>query len=44
MLNDDQVRRLMNMYLDARRRNQATVMGRSVRSRAAPARAAPDAS
>ena len=42
MLNDDQVRRLMNIYLEARRRNQASAPNGSVRSRAAPARAAPD--
>ena len=44
MLDDEQVRRLMNMYLDARRRNQASAPELSARSRAAPARAAPDAS
>jgi transcriptional regulator with XRE-family HTH domain len=44
MLNDDQVRRLMNIYLEARRRNQASAPAGSARSRAAPARAAPDAS
>ena len=44
MLNDDQVRRLMNIYLEARRRNQASAPSASARSRAAPARAAPDAS
>jgi transcriptional regulator with XRE-family HTH domain len=43
MLNDEQVRRLMNIYLEARRRTQASALGRSARSRAAPARAAPDA-
>ena len=44
MLNDDQVRRLMNIYLEARRRNRESALSGSPRSRAAPARAAPDAS
>jgi transcriptional regulator with XRE-family HTH domain len=42
LLNDEQVRRLMNIYLDARRRHQALDTGPSARSRAGPARAAPD--
>jgi transcriptional regulator with XRE-family HTH domain len=41
MLNDEQVRRLMYMYLDARRQSQANAPPGSPRSRAAPARAAP---
>ena len=44
MLNDEQVRRLMNIYLEARRRNRESALSGSPRSRAAPARAAPDAS
>ena len=43
MLNDEQVRRLMNMYLDARRRNDASALTDSAGSRAAPARASPHA-
>jgi transcriptional regulator with XRE-family HTH domain len=41
MLDDEQVRRLMYMYLDARRQSQANAPPGSARSRAAPARAAP---
>jgi len=42
LLDDEQVRRVMNIYLDARRRNQASAPSGSAGSRAAPARAAPD--
>jgi transcriptional regulator with XRE-family HTH domain len=41
-LDDDQVRRLMSMYLDARRRHRASAPIPSVAARASPARAAPD--
>jgi transcriptional regulator with XRE-family HTH domain len=41
MLDDEQVRRLMYIYLDARRKSQANAPPGSARSRAAPARAAP---
>jgi hypothetical protein len=41
-LDDDQVRRLMSMYLDARRRHRASAPIPSVPARASPARAAPD--
>jgi transcriptional regulator with XRE-family HTH domain len=41
MLDDEQVRRLMYIYLDARRKSQANALPGSSRSRAAPARAAP---
>jgi hypothetical protein len=41
MLDDEQVRRLMYLYLDARRKSQANAPPGSSRSRAAQARAAP---
>ena len=41
MLNDEQVRRLMNMYLDARRRNDASAPTGAAAIRGAPARAGP---
>jgi transcriptional regulator with XRE-family HTH domain len=44
MLDDEQVRRLMYIYLDARRKSQANAPPASARSRAAPARAGRDAS
>ena len=44
MLNDEQVRRLMNIYLEARRRNREAALSGSPRGRASPIRAAPDAS
>jgi len=42
LLDDEQVRRLMNIYLDARRRHQALGTSPSAPPRAGPARAAPD--
>ena len=42
LLDDEQVRRLMNIYLDARRRQQALGTSPSAPTRAGPARAAPD--
>jgi transcriptional regulator with XRE-family HTH domain len=42
LLDDEQVRRLMNIYLDARRRHQALGTSPSAPTRAEPARAAPD--
>ena len=42
MLDDEQVRRLMNIYLDARRRHQALGTSPSAPTRAGPTRAAPD--
>jgi transcriptional regulator with XRE-family HTH domain len=41
LLDDEQVRHLMNMYLDARRRHQAFGTSPSAPTRAGPARAAP---
>jgi transcriptional regulator with XRE-family HTH domain len=42
LLDDQQVRRLMNIYLDARRRHQALGTSSSAPRRAGPARTAPD--
>jgi transcriptional regulator with XRE-family HTH domain len=42
LLDDEQVRRVMNIYLDARRRHQASGTSRSAPTRAGPARVAPD--
>ena len=42
LLDEEQVRRLMNIYLDARRRHQALGTSPSAPTRAGPARAAPD--
>jgi transcriptional regulator with XRE-family HTH domain len=42
LLDEEEVRRLMNIYLDARRRHQALGTSPSAPTRAGPARAAPD--